>query len=276
VTTIESQAFQLCSGLTSLTIPSSATSIGSLAFYFCTGLTDVTMQSGLTVIGPYAFYYCNKLTNVTIPSSVTNIGNSAFRYSALLSGATFQGNAPSTFGTNVFDNAAAGFTVSYYSGSTGFTSPTWQGYPSQMISAGSGFTSWASTGGLTGNNALPGAIPHGDGVPNLLKYAFGLNPSGPDARRMAPGGTVGLPAGYLHQNGGTVWRVEYLRRKNSGLTYTPKKSTTLGNGSFVPLTGTPVESEIIGFPDWQRVVIDEPFNPSTTPRLFTTVEVMGQ
>ena len=91
---------------------------------------------------------------------------------------------------------------------------------------------------------------------------------------MSPGGAVGLPTAYLQESDGTMWRVEYLRRKNSGLTYTPKKSTTLANGSFTPLTGTPVVSSIDA--EWDRVTVDEPFNPATTPKLFTTVEVTGE
>jgi hypothetical protein len=39
------------------------------------------------------------------------------------------GNAP-TMGSYVFSSAVNGFTVQYYNGSTGFTSPTWLGYPS--------------------------------------------------------------------------------------------------------------------------------------------------
>ena len=131
----------------------------------------------------------------------------------------------------------------------------------------------ASLAGLTGNDALPGAIPFHDGIPNLLKFSFGLNLSGPDVRRMPSGGTVGLPAAYLHDNGGTVFRVEFLRRKNSGLTYTPKKSTTLVNGSFIPLTGTPVVSNVGDGSIWERVTVDEPYDPATTPKLFTVVEV---
>lgn len=55
------------------------------------------------------------------------------------------------------------------------------------------FQEASALAGLTGNDALPNAIPFHEVVPNLLKYAFGLNLGGPDARRMAPGGTVGLP-----------------------------------------------------------------------------------
>ena len=43
-----------------------------------------------------------------------------------------------------------------------------------------------------------------------------------------------------------------------------------------PLAGTPVVSEIVGFPDWERVTVDEPYNPATTAKLFTVVEVSGE
>ena len=67
----------------SLTIPATlggkpVTSIGSYAFYYCTGLTSITIPSSVTSIGSYAFDYCYGLTNITIPSSVTSIGSSAF------------------------------------------------------------------------------------------------------------------------------------------------------------------------------------------------------
>ncbi len=135
------------------------------------------------------------------------------------------------------------------------------------------FEAAAAAAGLADDNALADATPFNDGVPNLLKFAFGLNLGGPDTRRMTPGGTAGLPTAYLHEDGGTFFRVEYLRRKNSGLSYTPRKSTTLASDSFSVLTGTPVVSDIIGFPDWERVTVDEPYDPITTTKLFTVVEV---
>ena len=54
------------------------TSIGSDAFYKCAGLTSVTIPNSVASIGSYAFYYCTGLTSVTIPNSVTSIGGSAF------------------------------------------------------------------------------------------------------------------------------------------------------------------------------------------------------
>ena len=78
VTSIGNQAFSGCSGLTSLTIPSGVTSIGKWAFSRCSGLTSLTIPSGVTSIGKSAFLGCSGLTSLTIPSSVTSIGKSAF------------------------------------------------------------------------------------------------------------------------------------------------------------------------------------------------------
>ena len=78
VTEIGNWAFFGCSGLTSLTIPSGVTSIGDSAFSGCSGLTSLTIPSGVTSIGYYAFDGCSRLTSLTIPSSVTEIGRYAF------------------------------------------------------------------------------------------------------------------------------------------------------------------------------------------------------
>ena len=78
VTSIGSNAFYDCKGLTSVTIPNSVTSIGNNAFDGCSGLTSVTIPNSVTSIGEYAFQNCSGLTSITIPNSVTSIGYSAF------------------------------------------------------------------------------------------------------------------------------------------------------------------------------------------------------
>ena len=113
VTRIGNEAFHGCSGLTSITIPSSVSSIGYEAFYWCSGLTSVKVDEGnkvydsregcnaiietatntlvagckstiiassVTNIKNYAFCGCSGLTSITIPSSVTSIGSGAFDY----------------------------------------------------------------------------------------------------------------------------------------------------------------------------------------------------
>ena len=79
VTSIGEDAFRGCSGLTSVTIPDGVTSIGDDAFWGCSGLISVTIGNSVTSIGEDAFYGCYGLTSVTIGNSVTSIGNSAFR-----------------------------------------------------------------------------------------------------------------------------------------------------------------------------------------------------
>ena len=78
VTTIGRGAFERCTELTSITIPNSVTTIGNRSFYNCRGLTSVTISNSVTEIGEELFYACSNLTSVTIPNSVTKIGRWAF------------------------------------------------------------------------------------------------------------------------------------------------------------------------------------------------------
>ena len=84
VTIIGARAFEDCTSLTSITIPSSVTNIGDYAFGGCTSLTSITsitsitIPSSVTIIGVGAFEDCTSLTSITIPSSVTIIGSGAF------------------------------------------------------------------------------------------------------------------------------------------------------------------------------------------------------
>ena len=78
VTEIGNYAFDGCTGLTEITIPSGITTIGAYAFRGCTGLTEITIPTGVTSIEQYAFNGCTGLTEITIPTGVTEIGDFAF------------------------------------------------------------------------------------------------------------------------------------------------------------------------------------------------------
>ena len=71
VTSIGSNAFYDCKGLTSVTIPNSVTSIGAAAFGNCSGLTSVTIGSGVTSIGNRAF----NGVDIDIPTVISLIEN---------------------------------------------------------------------------------------------------------------------------------------------------------------------------------------------------------
>ena len=77
LSSIGSNVFYRCRGLTSIDIPNSVTYIGSLAFGDCTSLTSIDINS-VTSIGYSAFYACSSLTSITIGNSVTSIGDNAF------------------------------------------------------------------------------------------------------------------------------------------------------------------------------------------------------
>ena len=78
VTSLGESCFEDCSGLTSITIPSSVTSLGESCFLLCSGLTSITIPSSVTSLGESCFYGCSGLTSITIPSSVTSLGNKCF------------------------------------------------------------------------------------------------------------------------------------------------------------------------------------------------------
>mgnify|MGYP002769301320 CR=1 FL=1 len=91
VTSLGESCFWNCSGLTSITIPSSVTSLGESCFEGCRGLTSITIPSSVTSLGGYCFYGCSGLISITIPSSVTSLGGNCFLYCQKLETVYFEG-----------------------------------------------------------------------------------------------------------------------------------------------------------------------------------------
>ncbi len=128
--------------------------------------------------------------------------------------------------------------------------------------------------GLNGDDALATATPFNDGVENLLKYAFNMNLAGPDAATMAAGGTAGLPVISQSGTGASgVLCFEFVRRKGSGLVYTPKKSTSLDPAGWINVSDPPTVTPIGTDGLWERVVYEEPSDPAVVPACFGRVEV---
>ena len=131
VTTLGASCFEECSGLTSITIPSSVTSLGERCFFDCSGLTSITIPSSVTSLGGSCFSGCSGLTSITIPSSVTSLGDFCFSVCSGLTSITI----PSSVTSLGYD---------CFWGCSGLTSIT---IPSSVTSLGNGCFSGCS--GLT-------------------------------------------------------------------------------------------------------------------------------
>ncbi len=133
------------------------------------------------------------------------------------------------------------------------------------------FEASASVAGLNGFDAEPNAIPFDEGVENLLKYAFNMDLSRADRRTLTPGGgeVSGLPCVAISESrSNRLLVIEFLRRKDSGLIYTPFWSTDLE--TWIPAAALPQVIEINS--EWERAIVRVPFDFSA-PRGYGLVRV---
>ena len=98
----------------------------------------------------------------------------------------------------------------------------------------------------------------GDGIAKLLEYAFNLDPSGADHGVYDPGVVPGsgLPRMIVTPGdpSGKLLSLQFLRRKNSGLTYTAQFGADLDD--FVPALAPPLVESIDS--TWERVTVADP------------------
>ncbi len=175
VTHIGELAFSVCR-LKTIVIPDSITQISYGTFLLCSLLNSVTIPDSVTDIGSHAFVDCDSLTAITIPAGISEIKNYAFRYSNNLRDVYFIGDAPTSFGANVFGGTSEQLTIFYLDTAFGFTSPTWNGYPSQEIDTSIyPDAPWLVMHSIPHDTDLSTDL-NGDGVNLLMAYALGLDP----------------------------------------------------------------------------------------------------
>jgi hypothetical protein len=93
------------------------------------GIIGVLIGSKVTAIAASAFQGSD-LISASIGANVASIGANAFQGCSSLIGVHFRG-APPTIGATAFGDAATGFKIHYPLGVPGWTTPTWEGYPTQ-------------------------------------------------------------------------------------------------------------------------------------------------
>lgn len=76
-------AFEQCTELTSVSLPSTLVTIGDAAFYGCTSLESIVIPDSVTTIGNMAFSGCSSLSDVTLGSKVATLGELAFSSCAI-------------------------------------------------------------------------------------------------------------------------------------------------------------------------------------------------
>ncbi len=158
--------------------------------------------------------------------------------------------APGTASSTPYGHTAAGGRL-YYA-----VRLTYPGKPvlrAMESITGTTYAAWAGAHGLAGEASLPGSILAGDGISNLLKYAFNLNPLATDARMLAPDGTAGMPS--VSYDAGTV-QVRYLRRLGVPLNYLLESSSDMQ--SWQPVTQTPEDASTGAGSEWERCTVPIP------------------
>ena len=122
-----------------LQFPSSIKIIKWQAFGNCAKLESIILNYGLITISDSAFAANSNLTQIIIPKTVTTITECSFSACSKLQKVMFDGNAPKTYekvdtltGEVWKPSIHVPYTVYYHSDATGFTSPQWFGYATEI------------------------------------------------------------------------------------------------------------------------------------------------
>jgi uncharacterized repeat protein (TIGR03806 family) len=131
------------------------------------------------------------------------------------------------------------------------------------------YEQWAFARGIDGSAASQSADGDGDGIAQLLEFAFNLDPAQPDRAEYDPAIAPGSGLPRMVVGPGPALALQYLRRKGvPGLVYTPRFGASLDD--FADAGGPPVIESIDD--DWERVTVADPAGAGP-PRRFGRVGV---
>lgn len=149
VTELKEGAFYECGSLTDIVLPNTVKTVGPHLFCYCRNLKRVNLPDGITKIEEGVFFECNSLTSIVIPESVTEISDYAFYGCTSMKSVYFKGNAPTAIGKDALPYGRDEITgeplylkdlVFYFvEGKSGWTSPNWNGYATEIWEPDSDF-----------------------------------------------------------------------------------------------------------------------------------------
>ena len=139
------------------------------------------------------------------------------------------------------------------------------------VVARSAYLLWAMGHGVDGTLSGQLADDDGDGLETLIEFAFNLDPTRSDRRVYQPEQVPGSGLPRMIVSPGPGLSLQYLRRKDGGLTYTPQFGSS--PGEFADATGFPSVESIDA--TWERVTIADPAGPGTARRFGRVVVTMS-
>jgi hypothetical protein len=102
-------AFQNCTSLTSLSIPTNVSTIPDYLCESCSALSNIIIPSNVTSIGISAFQGCSSMTLLLLPFVLTSIGTNAFTGCTSFSRMNVYSNITTAgIGTTIFGNTSVG------------------------------------------------------------------------------------------------------------------------------------------------------------------------